>query len=145
MPAILNLDHATVESFLDQIANGAFLRDIAQTTGFQKQALSDALRKHPRYKSAKIINLEGKLDDAQQALEMAVDGRDIAAARERFRAAAWRAEHEAPELWGGNPLVNIHASGPVAIQIVSFADPVPAIEGDSPTVRPQCTIEKQGD
>ena len=85
---------------IQQIANGAFLKDISAMTGIDKRRLSEQLRKHPDYPAAKEAAIEVQLDDAQQAIDTAQDTTDIARARERFRAAAWRAEREASHRWG---------------------------------------------
>lgn len=95
--ALQTLDH---DWAIDQIANGAFLRDLSAQTGIDKRRLSEQLRKHPDYASAKESAIECQLDDAQEAIRLAADQQDIACARERFRAAAWRAEREASHRWG---------------------------------------------
>ena len=84
---------------INEIANGAFLRDISAKTGIDKRRLSEQLRKHPDYASAKECAIEVQLDRAQEAIEVAREAQDIARAREQFRAAAWRAEREAPKRW----------------------------------------------
>ena len=48
---------------------------------------------------AKLVAIDNQLDDAQKALKDATEMTDIAQARERFKAAAWRAEHEMPQLF----------------------------------------------
>lgn len=85
---------------IEQIANGAFLKDLSAQTGVDKRRLSEQLRKHPDYTAAKEASIEIQLDDAQNAIESAREATDIARARERFRAAAWRAEREFPHRWG---------------------------------------------
>lgn len=87
---------------IEQISNGAFLRDISAQTGIDKRRLSEALRQHPNYQSAKIASITCQLDDAQQSIDSAVDSTDIARAREKFRAAAWRAERECRAIYGQN-------------------------------------------
>lgn len=89
-----------LESLIDQIADGAFLKDLSKQTGIDKRRLSEHLRKHPDYPAAKQSAVEVQLDDAQLAIELAREPTDIARAREMFRAAAWRAEREFPGRWG---------------------------------------------
>lgn len=89
-----------IESLIDQIANGAFLKDLSEQTGLDKRRLSEILRTHPDYPSAKQSAVEVQLDKAQKAIETAAEMSDIARAREMFRAAAWRAEREFPGRWG---------------------------------------------
>lgn len=115
------------EALIDRIANGAFLRDLAKETGIDKRRLSEQLRKHPSYKAAKEAAIEVQLDDAQIALEQSREVSDITRAREMFRAAAWRAEHEFPERWGakaggsGGVTVVIQRGGDVQITVSSDA------------------------
>ena len=95
------------EPLIAKIANGAFLRDLAAQTGIDKRRLSEVLRKHPDYASAKESAIECQLDEAQEAIDTARKAADIARARELFRAAAWRAEREAPHRWGQRSLVTV--------------------------------------
>ena len=118
--APLDLGHA-----IDQIADGAFLRDIAAATGIDKRRLSEQLRLHPDYPSAKLCAIEVQLDDAQQAIEGAHSGLDIARAREQFRAASWRAERECPAVWGQRSTVQVDAA--ITVHVVRVEPPV--IEG----------------
>ena len=103
-----------------QIANGAFLKDISAMTGIDKRRLSEQLRKHPDYPAAKEAAIEVQLDDAQQAIDTAQDTTDIARARERFRAAAWRAEREVAHRWGQRQ--QIDHTGTVTVEHVVKTD-----------------------
>lgn len=113
----------STDSLIDRIADGAFLRDLAIESGIDKRRLSERLRKHPDYGSAKESAIEVQLDDAQLALSLAIETTDIARAREMFRAAAWRAEHEFPERWGKRP--------DIAIQINNISGLEQALTGDA--------------
>ena len=93
------------EPLIEQIANGAYLRDIAEQTGFDKRRLSEVLRKHPGYVTAKECAVECQLDKAEK--ELADKESDIARAREVWRAATWRAEREVPHRWGARTQVTI--------------------------------------
>src|SRR3990167_8382481 len=92
-------DPVMIERAIDMIADGAYLRDIQAETGLDKRRISEILRRHPDYPSAKLVAIDNQLDDAQKALKDATEMTDIAQARERFKAAAWRAEHEMPQLF----------------------------------------------
>jgi hypothetical protein len=94
------------DALIDRISDGAFLRDLSKETGIDKRRLSERLRKHPAYQSAKETSIEVQLDDAQLALQLARETADIARAREMFRAAAWRAEREFPHRWGAKTQVS---------------------------------------
>lgn len=94
--------------FIEQIANGAYLRDLVKQAGISKQSLSQRLRKHPDYPAAKLAAIETQLDSAQEKIERAGDVTDIACAREAWKAATWRAEHELQDIYGTKPMtVNI--------------------------------------
>lgn len=95
------------ETIIAKIADGAFLRDMAIELGIDKRRLSERLRKHPDYQSAKECSIECQLDAAQIAIECAREAADIARAREQFRAAAWRAEREFPHRWGAHTQVTV--------------------------------------
>lgn len=114
-----------LEPLIEEIANGAFLKQLAQKTGIDKRRLSEQLRKHPDYQAAKQAAIESQIDDAQLALELARETADIARAREMFRAAAWRAEHEFPDRWGGKQLI----SGPTVVVLSQHVAPQDAIPG----------------
>ena len=99
------------DALIDRIANGAFLRDLAKETGIDKRRLSEQLRQHPSYESAKEASIEVQLDDAQVSILQAKEVSDIARAREAFRAAAWRAEREFPKRWGQRSHVTVETVG----------------------------------
>jgi len=99
------LQHFNTDWAIEQIANGAFLKDLSAKTGIDKRRLSEQLRKHPDYKIAKECAIEVQLDNAQNDINNASDALDIARARERFKAAAWRAEREMPHRWSAQQTV----------------------------------------
>lgn len=88
------------EPLIAQIANGAYLRDLATQTGIDKRRLSEVLRKHPDYAVAKEVCHEGRLDDAEEAIVAASEQADVARARAQWSAVSWRAERECPARWG---------------------------------------------
>ncbi len=94
--ALANIDP---DYLIARITDGAYLRDLAAETGIDKRRLSEQLRKHPDYPAAKECAIECQLDSAQDALEVSSTPMDIARARERWRAATWRAEREVPARW----------------------------------------------
>jgi len=96
-----------LDDLIAQIANGALLRDLEPETGVTRQRLSQILRDHPGYAQAKRCQLEARLDRAEAGMDAAPDGLSLARAREQFRAAAWRAERECPELWGQHTQVTV--------------------------------------
>lgn len=105
---------------IEQIANGAYLRDLAAQTGIDKRRLSEVLRKHPDYASAKESAIECQLDEAQHELRQAQEATDIARARECWRAATWRAEREVSHRWGQRQQVD--HSGVVTVEHVVKTD-----------------------
>lgn len=98
---------------LDRIAAGEYVPAIAQEIGVSKQALAQALARYDRdsYLQARETAAEIRLDEAAMAIEKAEDVIDLARARERFRAVAWRAEREHPQRWGQRTQVT-HEVGP---------------------------------
>ena len=102
--ALANVDD---DAIIAQIANGAYLGQIAAQLGVSKQAVSQRLAKNPNYRPALEHRYQAQLDDAQQAIEVAGDAIDIARARERFRAVAWRAEREFPARWGNRTQIEV--------------------------------------
>lgn len=115
-PTSTALANINAEQLIDRIADGAFLRDLAKESGIDKRRLSEHLRKHPHYISAKETSIEVQLDDAQLALQLAREPADIARAREMFRAAAWRAEREFPQRWGSKTQLQADLTVNVVIQ-----------------------------
>lgn len=101
----LQLDQTTVDTLIARIASGALLRDLAEDLDVDKRRLSEALRAHEEYSTAKELGAEINLDEAQSMIRSACEQSDIARAREVFRAAAWRAEREHPHRWGARQIV----------------------------------------
>ena len=119
--ALATLDDDAV---IERIAAGEYQSHIARQLAVAPQSLHERISKHPNYRAALKARNIGKLDNAQQACEELPD-----LARERFRAAAWRAERECPDEWGAkNNVINIGAEGPMTVQIVNFALSSPPID-----------------
>lgn len=104
------------DDLIDQVANGALLRDLARHTGIDKRALSRTLLKHPDYQTAKQVGIELRLDEAEATLR--TPDCDIARAREVWRAATWRAERECPDRWGAKQELGQLS---VTVQVVAFS------------------------
>jgi hypothetical protein len=121
--ALANINRAHI---LDRIAAGEYVPALAQELGVSKQALAQSLARYDKdaYQAAREIAAEIRLDEATMAIEQAADTVDLARARERFRAVAWRAEREHPHRWGAKPstAVQINGSDGMSVQIVSYAD-----------------------
>lgn len=72
------------DSILDEIANGAIMRDIAKRYGVKKQSLRERLIKHPRYQAAIAEQSESFVEDCvAEHREMSADMPVIARARAR--------------------------------------------------------------
>jgi hypothetical protein len=120
--ALAAVDKAAI---LDRIAAGEYVPAIAQSLGVSKQALAQSLAAYDQdaYLRAREVAAEIRLDEATMAIERAVidekgnrkeasDAQlDLACARERFRAVAWRAEREHPSRWGIRQQIT-HEVGP---------------------------------
>ena len=88
------------DPLLDRIAAGANLRILATELGITPQSLWQRLRNDPAYYAALEVRHATKLDDAEQAIEDSSDRTDVARARVKWSATAWRAERECPGTWG---------------------------------------------
>ena len=94
-----------------RIGAGEYQSYIARQLGVSPQSLHSHISKHPDYRLALRCRNERKLDDAQAALD---SDPDLARARERFRAAAWRAGVECPDEWGQRAQLDVNVDiGPV--------------------------------
>lgn len=130
--ALAKLD---ADFLIDRISDGAFLRDLSKDTGIDKRRLSEYLRKHPDYASAKKTSIQVQIEDAQLALSLAREASDIARAREMFRAAAWRAERECPDEWGQRTHVTVEHTGDLGERLRRARERT--IEGEVIDVQPQ--------
>lgn len=101
-----------VQTILDQIAGGEFMADVAQTIGVPTQTVSWRLRKiaPEKYREAREIGCELRLEKSRQSLEVAGDALDLARARESFRADAWFAEREFPARWGAKQQIDMRVT-----------------------------------
>jgi hypothetical protein len=119
--ALANIDKSAI---LDRIAAGEYVPAIAQSLGVSKQALAQSLAAYDQdaYLRAREVAAEIRLDEAVMAIEsvsadmsdregLARAQIDLARARERFRAVAWRAEREHPGRWGIRQQIT-HEVGP---------------------------------
>lgn len=80
------------------LAEGKRLSDL--NLGVSRQAISKVLKDDPEYRSAIEAGFTARLDEAEKAIENAAEQVDVARARARFQAVAWRAEREFPSRWG---------------------------------------------
>lgn len=109
---------------LAAIEQGALIRDVAENYGVTRAAVSIALlRTNPeRYRQARAIGMQSRLEDSIVEIRQAQDQVDIARARELFKSHAWLAERTLPEIYGakqtvthqGNadkPLFVVHRAG----------------------------------
>lgn len=104
------LANINTDEIIARIAAGAYQSHIARELGVAPQSLHAKIRTHPAYREALEARNMAKLDQAQNGLEDAAA--DVARAREQFKAAAWRAERECPQLWGQRQ--HVEHSGSVA-------------------------------
>lgn len=89
------------DAILDRMRKGERLSDIATSLGLTSHAaISMRLSKDPEYQAARIESLASRLDLRETELEGANDSVTVARARELLSHARWRAEREAPQVWG---------------------------------------------
>lgn len=144
MTAIAILHRAEI---IEQVANGAFVSEIASKLGVHKSAIARELTADPEYQLAREIGAETRLESSRQAIAeiadegVAPDGRivgipatvsNLARARaERLKADQWFAEREFPHRWGQKSELKMDAT--INVQLVRFvAEPQrPSIEHDA--------------
>jgi hypothetical protein len=88
------------QSIIKRLADGELLSNIARTYGVTGQAISNRLSDDPEYQEARISSLASRMDKRESELEDAPDSVSVARARELLSHARWRAEREAPQVWG---------------------------------------------
>lgn len=118
---LIQLDKTAI---LDRIAAGEYVPAIAESIGITKQALAQSLARFDKtaYLEAREIAAEIRLDEASIAIENARDVIDLARARERFKAVAWRAEREHPNRWAARPATQIAIGGnELTVNVVSYS------------------------
>src|SRR5512146_1154478 len=119
------------DEIIAEIAKGKRLSDICPTYGLSSpNSISKVLKSDPEYRHAIEVGFECRLDEAEKAIEDAIDQVDVARARARFQSVAWRAERECRAKWGSNQQTD---SAPM-IQIVIGADLAAHQSGDCLTI-----------
>lgn len=119
--ALATVDKAAI---LDRIAAGEYVPAIAESIGVSKQALAQSLARFDKdaYLAARETAAEIRLDEATMEIDRARDAVDLARAREKFRAVAWRAEREHPNRWGSRPTTAVQINGDgMSVAVVSYA------------------------
>ena len=104
---------------IERIAAGEYQSHIAKELGVAPQSLHVRIKAHPGYRQALELRNLSKLDSAQERIDAPAS--DLARAREAWKAAAWRAERECPEVWG--PKSELALSGsPLVVNVIKFGD-----------------------
>jgi hypothetical protein len=94
---------------LERVARGQRFNDIIAelNLGVSHQALSKVLHTDPEFKEARVVGLGTILDKRESEMECAVDQVAVARARELLAQARWRAEREAPGIWGARTQIDV--------------------------------------
>lgn len=89
------------EYIIAQVAEGAHLSSVAVSLGLagKGQAISNALADDPEYQCARVSGLAERMELRERQLEQS-DPQNVPRARELLSHARWRAEREAPRVWG---------------------------------------------
>ena len=89
------------EYIIQAVSEGAHLSSIAASLGLagKGQAISNALADDPDYQAARVSGLAERMDLRERELEQS-DPTNVPRARELLSHARWRAEREAPRVWG---------------------------------------------
>lgn len=118
------------DEIIQRVAQGERLVDIGATYGVTYAALSLVLSKDPEYINARQAGLDAKLEQRESEMETAQDGLTVARARELLSHARWRAERLNPATYAQQKqALQVNTDGAATINIVSFGDSTPAIEG----------------
>ena len=112
------------DELVERVANGEIPSRIATELGVTKAAVYYHLFDHPKYQPARKSGMAIRLDDAESAIIDSTDQLTLSRAREAFRAVAWRAEREHPELWGATNKVTGADGGPLQVRIVRYGDTI---------------------
>jgi hypothetical protein len=99
------------EEIISRVAAGHFLAHIAADIGITPGGVCAQLHNQPDYIKAREMGALVRLENQYQAINEAQDQVAISRAREGFRAAAWFAEREFPERYGGKSaqvIVNVN-------------------------------------
>ena len=100
------------DSVIERVAKGDRLIDIAKSYGLTTHAaISKQLASDPDYQAARLTGLEARMETREEELEGAGDKVTVARARELLSHARWRAEREAPAIWGQRSHVTVETVG----------------------------------
>lgn len=131
------------DEIIAQVAEGKLLKSITQNLGCNVTQISKHLANDPEYQKAREIGAERRLERAYERLDECAEGEvvedqktggkilienhgNLARAREAaWRAAAWFAEREFPDRWGGKSVqVTINVGAAVDSQLAGRAEEV---------------------
>ena len=127
------------DSLLKRISNGELLVDISDSLGVSHDAVGKMLRKldHDAYRQARTIGITANLHKSRRAITEAKQQGDavaLAGAREEFRADAWFAEREAPEIYGQRTHHTVEQVGDLGERLRRARERV--IQGDAVAITP---------
>lgn len=110
------------DQIIEQIEQGAYIKDIAAQHGVTRAAVSNLmLRVHPeRYRLARIVGTESRLEDCLSEIDAANDNVSVARAGTKWRAVSWLAERTLPEVYGAKQ--ELRHTGSVAQVVMSAQD-----------------------
>ena len=116
---------ADPQDILDQVADGALLRDIAASLGVGQPAISNYMARHVSknvWNEVREQSMEARLEKAEQMLtDERSDAVMLARAREAARLWMWRAEREFPHRWGARPTTAVQVNaGESGVQLVVY-------------------------
>lgn len=112
----LKLATVNPDDLIERVSNGEVPSRIATELGVTKAAVYYHLSDHPDYHKARKTGMAIRLDQAETKIDCATDQLSLAQGREAFRAIAWRAEHEFPDLWGKQAGISININQMVTIE-----------------------------
>jgi hypothetical protein len=118
--ALANVD---TNDLIERIYNGDIPARIATELGVTKAAVYYHVGEHPEYQRARRIGMAIRLDEAEIGIVDSPDQLTLSRAREQFRAVAWRAEREHPDVWGQKQQA-------IQINVLSVTSALGSLAGD---------------
>ena len=97
---------AAKEIILERLSAGERLVDIGRSLGVSAPAISKQLVNDPDYQIARQISLDTRMAKREAELEGAETMVDVSRVSALLKHAMWRAEREAPSVWGAKSEVS---------------------------------------
>lgn len=105
----------TDQALFDRIEAGENPSQLATALGVHKSAIYHRFSNRIDYKLARRFGMQVRVEEGEAEIGTAEDQFTLARAREKFRAVAWRAEREFPDIWSTKPDISININNLVHV------------------------------